>query len=96
MQRNPNSNRSKKWIARNDLLSQDCVSYVNNLCESYGIEHKISGNKLFVYTDEFSYRVYPDFDKVCLIAVNRSNGKRTFYEGDSCWIDFVKDVTKKK
>ena len=92
MKRNPNSNRSKRWIERNNLSSENCASYVKNLCEAYGLEYKISGDKLFVDVDGISYRVYPDYGNVRIVAVNRNNGEKKFYDGDSCWIDFVLDL----
>ena len=92
MKRNPNSNRSKKWIERNCLSSEKCVSYIKDICETYNLEYKISNDKLFVNADGISYRVYPDYENVCIIAVNRESGQKKKYEGDSCWIDFVLDI----
>lgn len=92
MKRNPNSNRSKRWIERNCLSSEKCVSYVKELCEAYNIKYKISNGKLFVDIDKDSYRVYPDYENICIISVNKKTGEKKRYDGDSCWIDFVLDI----
>lgn len=68
------------------------MSYVKDLCEAYGLKYKISGDKLFVDSDGISYRVYPDYENICIIAVNKKTGEKKWYDGDSCWVDFVLDV----
>ena len=92
MKRNPNSSRSKRWIERNHPSSEKCASYIKDLCEAYHLKYKISGDKLFVDANGISYRVYLDYDNVCIIAINRSTGGKKWYEGDSCWVDFMLDI----
>ena len=92
MKRNPSSNRSKRWIERNRLSSEKCATYVKDLCEAYGVKYKISGDKLFVSYDGVSYRACPDYENICIIAVNRKSGEKKWYEGDSCWVDFILDI----
>ena len=92
MKRNPNSNRSKRWAGRNRLSSDKCASYVRDLCEAYDLKYKISGDKLFVDADDVSYRVYPDYENICIIAVNKITGEKKWYDGDSCWVDFILDI----
>ena len=92
MKRNPSSNRSKKWIERNCLSSEKCVSYVKELCEAYNVKYKISNDKLLVSANEKSYRVYTDCNNVCIISVNKKTGEKKRYDGDSCWIDFILDI----
>ena len=92
MKRNPSSNRSKRWVERNRLSSDKCASYVKDLCEAYNLKYKISGDKLFVDAGGVSYRVYPDYENICIISVNKKTGEKKWYDGDSCWIDFVLDI----
>ena len=67
MKRNPNSNRSKRWAERNCLSSDKCASYIKDLCEAYNLKYKISNDKLFIDADGISYRVYPDYENICII-----------------------------
>jgi hypothetical protein len=30
--------------------------------------------------------------KICIIAVNKITGEKKWYDGDSCWVDFVLDI----
>lgn len=93
MKRNPNSNRSKKWIERNCLSSEKCVAYIKELCDAYGVRYRISNDKLFVDIGGESYRVYMDYENICIISVNKKTGEKKWYDGDSCWVDFVLDIT---
>ena len=54
--------------------------------------YKISNDKLFIDADGISYRVYPDYENICIIAVNKKTGEKKWYDGDSCWVDFVLDI----
>ena len=92
MKRNPNSNRSKRWIDRNRPSSDKCASYIKDLCEAYDLKYKISGDKLFVDANGISYRVYLDYENICIISVNKTTGEKRWYEGDSCWVDFILDI----
>ena len=92
MKRNPNSNRSKRWVERNRLSSDKCASYIKDLCEAYNLKYKISNDKLFIDADGISYRVYPDYENICIIAINKKTGEKKWYDGDSCWVDFVLDI----
>lgn len=69
------------------------MSYVKELCEFYNVKYKISDDRIFINVNGESYRVYPDRDNICLISVNKKTGEKKWYEGDSCWVDLVLDIT---
>ena len=45
------------------------------------LKYKISNDKLFIDADGISYRVYPDYENICIIAVNKKTGE---FDGLNC------------
>lgn len=110
MQRDKNSNRSRKWVLRNSLQNQGCIDYVNRLCNSYSIEkYRIDEFKddepaLFVETRQGILILTIDLENIWVQSYRRNFKNSEEYcdvpamhfESDTCWKKGIEWVAKQK
>lgn len=108
MQRDRNSNRTKKWMFRNLLKNQDCLNCVTNLCKSFGIEKyciddfKDNEPALFIQIKDGTVILAIDLENICLQSYRRCFKSTSEYvdipkvkfENDSCWKQGIEWASK--
>lgn len=108
MQRDKNSNRSKKWRHRNSLNNESCIDYVTKLCYSSGIEKycidefKDDEPALFIESGNVIVILAIDLENMWVQSYRRKyeNSEEYFdlpamhFENDTCWKKGIEWVAK--
>lgn len=94
IKKNPDSNRSKRWISYNDFSLDSVKSYLLNILYGYPFSYKFNGNnsKLFIKFNNNSYYIKIDYDNIGLILVNRITGIKKYYYNFSPWKNIFNDI----
>lgn len=107
MKRNINSNRTQKWIKRNDLSQEAIRKKISSHCNIFDIEYIIkNSNESFILcifidsskrqvNDNRYYEIYLDKEELALktIYVNEQEKRiiKQYYKND-CWYKAIEDV----
>ena len=94
IKKNPNSNRSKRFVKYNDFSIDSVKSYILNLISEYNFSVKFNKNndKLFIFYNNHSYYVKLDYDKVGLVLTNKITGNKKYYYNFSSWRTIFNDI----
>lgn len=96
IKKNPDSNRSRRWISYNDFsIDSDSVkSYVLNILSYYPFSFRFNKNnsKLFIKFNNNSYYIKIDYDNIGLVLVNGITGIKKYYYNFSPWKNIFNDI----
>lgn len=108
MKRNINSNRTQKWIKRNDLLYESTRQKIsshcekNNICyyikksnESFTLCIFINNNYIEKVGEKGYYEIYFDREELALKTIYVNEEKRWIinrYYKNDCWYKAIEDV----
>lgn len=92
--KNPCSNRSKRWISYNDFSSDSVKSYVLNILSEYPFSFKFNNNnsKLFIKFNKNCYYIKVDYNNIGLVLINRITGLSKFYYNFYSWRNIFNDI----
>lgn len=92
--KNPDSNRSRRWISYNDFSINSVKSYVLNILSDYPFSFRFNKNnsKLFIKFNNNSYYIKIDYDNIGLVLVNRITGIKKYYYNFSPWKNIFNDI----
>lgn len=99
MKRTINSNRTQKWIKRNDLIYENTRQRISSYCDQFNIEYYIKESNrsltLCVKEGEGYYELYFDRDELVLKTIYVNEDKRRliseYYKND-CWYKAIDKV----
>lgn len=92
--KNPCSNRSKRWISYNDFSLGSVRAYVLDILSYYPFSFRFNKNnsKLFIKFNNNSYYIKIDYDNIGLVLVNRITGIKKYYYNFSQWKNIFNDI----
>lgn len=94
IKKNPDSNRSRRWISYNDFSIDSVISYVLNILSYYPFSFRFNKNnsKLFIKFNNNSYYIKIDYDNIGLVLVNGITGIKKYYYNFSPWKNIFNDI----
>lgn len=103
IKKNPDSNRSRRWISYNDFSIDSVKSYVLNILSYYPFSFrfnknnsklfiKFNNNSYYIKIDYDSYYIKIDYDNIGLVLVNRITGIKKYYYNFSPWKNIFNDI----
>ena len=89
IKKNPNSNRSKRFVKYNDFSIDSVKSYILNiLCEyPFTVKFNKNNSKLFIFYNNSSYYIKIDYENIGLVLINNLTGIKKYYYNFSPWKD---------
>lgn len=92
MIRSCSSQRTLKWIKRNNIIEEGCLNFVKKILGRYGIiDYEIDGENLKI--DRFVLSI--DKEKVCLRVFEIGGKYRAEFFGDTCWMRAIQEIEQR-
>lgn len=92
--KNPDSNRSKRWLKYNNFSLDSVKLYLLNILSEYPFTYKFNSNnsRLFIKFNKNCYYIKIDYDNIGLVLVNRITGIKKYYYNFSSWRSIFNDI----